>query len=156
MSSIGAIATPPEEWDRRIINMALEVKGWVKVVDGVGAIVCAPDRRWLSPGYSGFPAGIEDTKPRLMDDDERRRLSSHAELNAIINARADVSGFTLYSTKFPCHECAKAIINSRIRRVVAPRPDAETRWHQSQTDAWKMFREAGVEVSFFELKQEEA
>ena len=42
----------------------------------------------------------------------------HAELNAILNSRNSVEGCTLYVTLFPCNECAKAIIQSGIKRVV--------------------------------------
>lgn len=42
----------------------------------------------------------------------------HAELNAILNARGiDLSGATIYVSLFPCHECAKAIIQSGIKTI---------------------------------------
>ena len=43
----------------------------------------------------------------------------HAELNAILNcASGNVRGCTVYTTLFPCNECAKAIIQSGIKEVV--------------------------------------
>lgn len=43
----------------------------------------------------------------------------HAELNAILNRNsASLKGTTLYVTLFPCNECAKAIIQSKISRIV--------------------------------------
>ena len=43
----------------------------------------------------------------------------HAELNAILNSNiGNLSGCTVYVTLFPCNECAKAIIQSGIKRVV--------------------------------------
>ena len=42
----------------------------------------------------------------------------HAEMNAIIFKNCvDLEGCTLYTTLFPCHECAKAIIRSGIKEV---------------------------------------
>ena len=41
-----------------------------------------------------------------------------AELNAILNATADLRGATLYTSLFPCNECCKAIIQSGISRIV--------------------------------------
>jgi dCMP deaminase len=41
----------------------------------------------------------------------------HAEANAIIHARQNCEGFTLYTTLFPCHECAKLIIQCGIKQV---------------------------------------
>lgn len=42
----------------------------------------------------------------------------HAELNAILNSKWPVKDCTIYVSLFPCNECAKAIIQSGIRRVV--------------------------------------
>mmetsp|Transcript_753 Transcript_753/g.2106 ORF Transcript_753/g.2106 Transcript_753/m.2106 type:complete len:522 (-) Transcript_753:480-2045(-) len=43
----------------------------------------------------------------------------HAEVNAILNkCSADVAGSRMYVARFPCNECAKVIIQSRIREVV--------------------------------------
>ena len=42
----------------------------------------------------------------------------HAEVDCLLNAKEDVSGWTLYTTHTPCHECAKAIAAARIGRVV--------------------------------------
>jgi len=44
---------------------------------------------------------------------------AHAEVNAILNkCSADVRGATIYVALFPCNECAKVIIQSKIREVV--------------------------------------
>ena len=42
----------------------------------------------------------------------------HAELNAILNSKWPVVGCTIYVSLFPCNECAKAIIQSGIHRIV--------------------------------------
>ena len=43
----------------------------------------------------------------------------HAELNAILNSHnGSVKGATVYTTLFPCNECAKAIIQSGIKKVI--------------------------------------
>jgi hypothetical protein len=42
----------------------------------------------------------------------------HAEVNAIMFRNCtDLEGCTLYTTFFPCHECAKAIIWSGIKEI---------------------------------------
>ena len=42
----------------------------------------------------------------------------HAEVNALMFRNCvDLEGCTLYTTLFPCHECAKAIIQSRIKEI---------------------------------------
>jgi hypothetical protein len=42
----------------------------------------------------------------------------HAEVNAIMFRNCtDLEGCSLYTTLFPCHECAKAIIQSGIKEI---------------------------------------
>ena len=43
---------------------------------------------------------------------------SHAEYKAIIGIPPSVRGCTLYVTKYPCHECAKVIVQAGIIEVV--------------------------------------
>ena len=43
----------------------------------------------------------------------------HAEMNAILNKnQADIDGGTIFTTLYPCNECAKLIIQSGITKVV--------------------------------------
>ena len=111
----------------------------------VGACIVSPDNIILSTGYNGFPKGCSDDEfPWEREGAETKYpFVVHAELNAILNqGGADLRGARLYSTLFPCNECAKAIIQAGIREVVY-REDK-----YADTDAVvaskKMFRLAGV------------
>ena len=92
----------------------------------VGAIIVSKDDRILSVGYNGFPNGCSDdefpwARSAKCEYDTKYPYVVHAELNAILNFRGDNKAFegsTLYVTLFPCHECAKAIIQSGITRLV--------------------------------------
>ena len=43
----------------------------------------------------------------------------HAELNAVLNSeRNDLHGCRMYVLLFPCHECAKVIIQSGITEII--------------------------------------
>jgi dCMP deaminase len=43
----------------------------------------------------------------------------HAELNAIVNKNSsDIKGCMLYTTLFPCNECAKLILQSGIKEII--------------------------------------
>lgn len=92
----------------------------------VGAIIVSKDDRILSVGYNGFPNGCSDdefpwARSAKREYDTKYPYVVHAELNAILNFRGDNKAFegsTLYVTLFPCHECAKAIIQSGITRLV--------------------------------------
>lgn len=87
----------------------------------VGACIVR-DNKILSLGYNGMPIGCDDD---IMpwgsegdDLDTKYMYVCHSELNAILNAGKDLHGSTIYVTLFPCNECAKAIIQSGIKRIV--------------------------------------
>ena len=76
----------------------------------------------LSIGYNGFPSGVSDDEfPWAREGDTldtKYVYVVHAELNAILNSKWPVTGCTIYVSLFPCNECAKAIIQSGIKRIV--------------------------------------
>ena len=90
----------------------------------VGACIVNCENKIVSVGYNGMPTGCNDDEmpwERTGDSalDTKYPFVCHAELNAILNSSSGkLSGCTLYVTLFPCNECAKAIIQSGIKRVV--------------------------------------
>ncbi len=88
----------------------------------VGACIVNDNNRIMSVGYNGFPTGCSDDEfpwERSGDElDTKYPYVCHAELNAILNSRsANLDNCRLYVTHFPCNECAKAIIQSGIKKV---------------------------------------
>ncbi|MFH1290373.1 MAG: deaminase, partial [Nanoarchaeota archaeon] len=66
------------------------------------------------------------------------------EINAILQAAkfgTAIDGATLYTTMAPCPTCAKAIITTGIKRVVANK-----NYHWSE-ESRELFKEAGVEFN---------
>ena len=58
-------------------------------------------------------------------------VTSHAEINAIIDASKNTNNYRLnnakmYVTLEPCHMCAKAIIDARIDEVIFAAPETKT------------------------------
>lgn len=89
----------------------------------VGACIVDSRRRIVGVGYAGFPTGCsDDDLPWGREGaplETKYPFVCHAELNAILNRNsADLAGCTIYTTLFPCNECAKAIIQSGITDVV--------------------------------------
>lgn len=89
----------------------------------VGACIVGQDNKILSMGYNGMPIGCPDDEMPWDRDgaplDTKYLFVCHAELNAILNhGRAGLEGAKVYTTLFPCNECAKAIIQSGIREVI--------------------------------------
>ncbi len=86
----------------------------------VGTCIVSNENKILSLGYNGMPVGChDDMMPWHSEGEDNKYLYvCHAELNAILNAEASLKGATLYATLFPCNECAKAIIQSGIKKVI--------------------------------------
>ena len=89
----------------------------------VGACIVSADHKILSMGYNGLPTGCSDDEfpwGREGDPLENKYLfTTHSELNAILTYRGgSLEGSTIYVSLFPCNECAKAIIQAGIKRIV--------------------------------------
>ena len=88
----------------------------------VGAAIVDENHRVVSVGYNGFPKGCSDDEyPWAREGgvlDTKYAFVVHAELNAILNSKWPVNGCTLYVSLFPCNECAKAIIQSGIKKII--------------------------------------
>ena len=88
----------------------------------VGAAIVDENHRVVSVGYNGFPTGVSDDEfPWSREGDvltSKYAFVVNAELNAILNSQRSVRGCTIYVSLFPCNECAKAIIQSGIKKIV--------------------------------------
>lgn len=144
------------KWDERFMGLALQARSWTKglgngIIDrGVGACVVSPDKSQFSLGFAGFPRGIADTLERMASPEFRSHHTVHAELNAILNAKTSLVGWTLYSTECPCAECSNAIVQAGIARVVSTPPRQASNWHSSQLEGSNTLREVGIIVDRME------
>ena len=115
----------------------------------VGCCIVSQDNKILSMGYNGFPKGCSDDEfpwDRVGDPlDTKYIYVAHSELNAILNySGGSLAGAKLYVSLFPCNECAKAIIQSGIRKIVYA---SDKYAHTDSTKASKrMLMSAGVEL----------
>lgn len=135
-----------DHWDRRFLDLAWHIAAWSKDPSTkVGCVVTSPDKRVVSTGFNGLPTGVEDTVDRLHNREIKYEMVVHAERNAIISARQDLTGFRLYSTLMPCSVCASMIIQAGITEVISP-PCTDPRLIEvCQLDLTReMFREAGI------------
>lgn len=111
-------------WDECFMAMALVAARRSKDPSSqVGAVIVDKDHKVVSLGYNGMPRGCdpdEFTWNKGEDLDSKYLYVCHAEFNAILNIRngSSLKGCTVYVTLFPCNECAKAIIQTGIERVV--------------------------------------
>lgn len=110
-------------WDEYFMGLAhLSAKRSKDPSTQVGAVIVSNDHRVVGIGYNGFPNGCSDDEFPWDREGEFAQTKYpfvvHAELNAILNSNADLRGCSIYVSLFPCNECAKAIIQSGISRIV--------------------------------------
>ena len=114
----------------------------------VGACIVDQDNKVVSIGYNGMPRGCADEEfPWEREGgflDTKYAYVVHAELNAILNSPRSVNGCTLYVSLFPCNECAKAIIQSGIKKVIYESDKYDGT--EGNVASKKMLKEAGVEL----------
>lgn len=151
-----------DKWDKRFMEMARLIATWASCYQAerkIGAVI-VKDKRIMTTGYNGAPAGIrtcvergECLRRKLgVESGTRQELcyAVHAEQNAIIQAAklgVSIDGATLYCTHQPCILCAKMIVNAGIRRVV---------YQHGYPDAFSLeiLSEAGVLVERYEEAEE--
>ena len=124
----------------------------------VGACIVSPDKKIIGVGYNGFPTGCSDDElPWEREGDwinTKYPYVCHAELNAILNSPiSSLKGATLYVALFPCNECAKAIIQTGIKKVIYL---SDKYAESDQTRASKMMlKSSGVEFEKLQTGRKE-
>jgi len=123
----------------------------------VGACIVSSDMHIVGVGYNGFPRGCSDNVFPWARSGEKLETKYpyvvHAELNAILNStRESLKDCTIYIDLFPCNECAKAIIQSGIKRVVYLHDYYKN--EAFTVAAKKMFDSSGIEYAQLKPKQD--
>lgn len=112
-----------KKWSQRYLGLAAEVASWSKDPRRkIGSIIVGKNGEILSQGYNGFPRGVHDHEKRYNNRELKHMFVVHAEINAILNAARNgtrIAGSTMYLYGLPpCCDCAKAIIQSGISKLV--------------------------------------
>jgi len=138
-------------WEKRFMELAEYFANWSKYPGRkVGAVIVDDRHTVLGHGYNGCPRGCDDEDPEKYTPENKYFFTCHAEQNAIWNAAKSLVGCTIYVPWFPCSDCAKAIIQAGIKKVVARRPDfKDPDWGQHFRIALQMFNECGVTVQWY-------
>jgi dCMP deaminase len=113
--------------------------------------VAVGDKHILATGYNGAPSGFKDCLELGCLRDElgipsgtRQEICRgiHAEQNVIIQATlhgVSLEGSTIYATHTPCNQCAKMLVNAKIRRYVSF-------GRYDDNSFIDLFREAGIKL----------
>lgn len=146
-------------WDEYFMGIALlSAKRSKDPSTQVGACIVDEDNKVVSIGYNGMPRQLDETK---LTWEKGEGLNSkylyvcHAEFNAILNIRngSSLKGCTLYVTLFPCNECAKAIIQTGIKKIIY----LSDKYADSDSTlaSKKMFELAGVKLERYQGRYSE-
>lgn len=120
-------------------------------ISTVGAVITDGFDEILSVGKSSIPEGVEKT-PERRNKPGKFLYVEHAERDAIYRAAKNgvsLNQATLYSTRFPCADCARAIVLSGISKVVTRYINPEKkRWLESCLAGIEILEEALVEIEY--------
>jgi dCMP deaminase len=112
----------------------------------VGACIVNQKNHIVGIGYNGMPNGIDDDVYPWENNGDFLQTKYpyvvHAEPNAILNSTVSLENATMYVSLFPCHECAKLIIQSGIKTLVYE----SHKYHDKDSfkASEKMLHDAGV------------
>lgn len=90
----------------------------------VGACVIDNENRIIGVGYNGLPRGCSDgqfpwERDRTNILENKYPYVVHAEMNAMFNSNTKIDdAVKIIVTEFPCCDCAKHILQTKIREVV--------------------------------------
>lgn len=134
------------KWDIRFLELAKLISTWSKDPSTQVGAVITNGIKVVSIGYNGLPASVRDDPELLNNREEKYKYIIHGEMNAILTAKCDLSGCTLYTYPFlPCTNCASMTIQTGIKRVVAPICQND-RWRDRLEQSKDIFNRANIEV----------
>ncbi|MBI5152873.1 MAG: hypothetical protein HZA36_00195 [Parcubacteria group bacterium] len=122
-----------------------------------GALIINDNGSILGDACNQFPRGVKET-PERWERPLKYKIIEHAERNVIFHcARLGIptSGLTMVCPWAACADCARAIIQAGINRLVIHKQagDRSPEFWQKEIDvAFEMFREAGVEIVTYDGK----
>jgi dCMP deaminase len=140
-----------DKWDKKFIKLSTHISGWSKDKNRkVGAVIVDNDNAVLSMGYNGIPRGCDDDVESRYNRPTKYLYTEHAERNAIYHAArhgVSLKDCRIYVTLFPCADCARAIIQSGITKIIAPEPDTTHEiWGEHFKAAIEMMEEAKIKI----------
>lgn len=146
-----------KKWDRRFFELCHLVATWSEDKSRkVGAVIVGSANDIRAIGFNGLPRGVGALadERHSREKGEKYYWFEHAERNAIYNAaRSGISteGCRMYSSLFPCADCARGIIQSGIVELNSfEAPEADEVFRRSFEVAKTMFEEGKVQIRLFQ------
>ncbi len=115
------------DWDTYFMNIAETVA--LKSKDPstkTGCVIVDENHRIISTGYNGFISNCNEAK-MTNERPMKYHLVLHAEMNAILFAKRDLSNCSIYSLYAPCENCLKHILQSGIKTIIYKKSFVESK-----------------------------
>ncbi len=107
------------EWDEYFMKIAEAVALKSKDPSAqLGCVIVDPDKRVVSTGYNGTNRGADESKLTLSERPMKYYFVVHSEMNAVLFARQDLKGCTVYNSIATCENCLKHCLQAGIKRFV--------------------------------------
>lgn len=114
-----------------------------------GAVIVSPSGEIVGSGFNAFPQGADDTRPSRWERPGKYLWIEHAERNAVFCAAQlgnATAGAVMYCPWASCADCARAIVQAGLSRLVRfPMPPADG-WNESIQTGDLILQEGGVEI----------
>ncbi len=128
------MSTTQAEWDDYFLKIAETVALKSKDPSSqMGCVIVDQNKRVVSVGFNGLIRGADESKMTLSERPMKYRFVIHSEMNALIYARQDLEGCTIYNRVATCDNCLKHCLQAGIKRFVY----RELRVHSHSTDPSK-------------------
>ncbi|MBQ6593608.1 hypothetical protein IJI00_00860 [Candidatus Saccharibacteria bacterium] len=119
------------EWDEYFMKITEAVALKSKDPSSkMGCVIVDQNKRVVSLGYNGMLQGADESKMTLAERPMKYYFSIHSEMNALIFAKRDLTGCTIYNRVATCENCLKYCLQAGIKRFVYE----ELRVHSHKSD----------------------
>lgn len=113
------MATSQKEWDEYFMSIVEAVAEKSKDPSSKnGCVIVDKNRRIVSCGYNGLPQGADESKLTLEERPMKYYFAIHSEMNAVLFAKRDLKGCTIYNQMATCENCLKYCLQAGIKRFV--------------------------------------
>ena len=125
------MSTSQKEWDEYFLKIAETVALKSKDPSSqMGCVIVNPNKRVVALGYNGMIQGADESKMTLEERPMKYYFVIHSEMNALLFAKEDLTGCTVYNKTATCENCLKHCLQAGIKRFVY----RELRVHSHSTD----------------------
>lgn len=139
-----------QTWLEHFARHARAARDKSKDTTKIGCLIIGQRKETILTAYNDHAIGIKDSDDRRSRQDGMKyKYAAHAERNAIAFAAAQgirLEGLTLYSTAFPCCDCANSIVQAGIKCVIVGSTEYVSGTAEVLEHSRQILTEGGVQI----------